>query len=214
MPVIVVGSPKGGCGKTTLATNLSIFLARKGKDCLLLDADPQRTSLEFIGRRNADHADLPAVHCTVGEGNIRHMVRDMSRRYEYVLVDVGGRNSREFRTALVTANTLIVPLRPSKFDTETLDTTVKLLGDAQEYNETLKAFALINQATTNPHTREVQAAKEYIEQFPEFEFISTVIHDRKAFRDAGAAGLSVLETANRTAAAEVELVAQHLFNLQ
>lgn len=214
MPVIVVGSPKGGGGKTTLATNLSIYLAHQGKDVLLLDGDPQRTSLEFIGRRNADHADLPAVHCTVGEGDLRHMVRDMARRYEYVLVDVGGRNSKEFRTALVAANILVVPLRPSKFDTETLDTTVKLLADAQEYNESLTAFALVNHASTNPHTREVAAAASYIKQFPEFEFISTVVHDRKAFRDAGAAGLSVLETANRTAAVEVELVAQHIFRLQ
>lgn len=55
MPVIAVASKKGGSGKTTLATNLADALDLAGERVLLLDADPQRSSL--LWPQNADDAN-------------------------------------------------------------------------------------------------------------------------------------------------------------
>jgi len=47
-----IGGIKGGCGKTTVATNLVILLAAEGRDVLLVDADDQETATDFTAWRN------------------------------------------------------------------------------------------------------------------------------------------------------------------
>lgn len=56
---ILVANPKGGCGKSTLATNLAGYYAGQGKRVLLADADRQRSALSWLSRREAG---LPLVN--------------------------------------------------------------------------------------------------------------------------------------------------------
>ena len=49
---ILIASAKGGVGKSTLATNLAVYLAHEGEDVMLLDADLQATSKRWADRRN------------------------------------------------------------------------------------------------------------------------------------------------------------------
>ena len=51
MRKILVVNSKGGCGKTTLATNLAVALAARGDDVALADADRQKSSLSWVKRR-------------------------------------------------------------------------------------------------------------------------------------------------------------------
>jgi len=215
MTTFVIGSEKGGPGKTTLATNLAVYLARKGKDVILPDVDSQGSAFKCMGRRaKSQIADLPAVQSVTGDGDVARMLRDLNRRYDYSIVDAGGRNTLEFRSALRAADVLVIPVRPAAFDLETLPRTAELVTAAQEWNENLRVFVLINQASTNPQVREVDAARAYIaKKVPSFQLVPTVLHDRKAYRDASLTGLSVLETQNRAAATEMEAVANYLFNL-
>ena len=53
MQTVLVANPKGGSGKTTLATNVAGWLAGKRRDVLLRDLDPQRSSTEWLERRPA-----------------------------------------------------------------------------------------------------------------------------------------------------------------
>lgn len=46
--IILVGGEKGGAGKSCLAQNLAVYLQKKNRDVLLLDADPQGTTNEFL----------------------------------------------------------------------------------------------------------------------------------------------------------------------
>src|SRR5437879_8608827 len=48
---IVIANPKGGSGKTTLATNIAGWLAGKRQRVVLADADPQRSSTQWLQRR-------------------------------------------------------------------------------------------------------------------------------------------------------------------
>ena len=45
--ILVLGGEKGGSGKSCLAQNLSVWLQRRGHDVLLIDADPQGTSVDW-----------------------------------------------------------------------------------------------------------------------------------------------------------------------
>mgnify|MGYP003493574518 CR=1 FL=1 len=53
MPVIVVANPKGGAGKSTLATNIAGYLAAQGHAVMLGDADRQQSSRMWLGLRPA-----------------------------------------------------------------------------------------------------------------------------------------------------------------
>jgi len=59
MKVITVINPKGGCGKTTLVTNLSCFLSRAGLEVSVFDADPQLSAVDWSKVRNPA---LPTIH--------------------------------------------------------------------------------------------------------------------------------------------------------
>ena len=48
---IVVLNPKGGCGKSTLVTNLAARYAQYGSSPAIMDYDPQGSSLAWLGRR-------------------------------------------------------------------------------------------------------------------------------------------------------------------
>jgi chromosome partitioning protein len=52
MHTIIVANPKGGTGKTTLATNIAGWLAGKRQRVVLADFDPQRSSAEWLKRRS------------------------------------------------------------------------------------------------------------------------------------------------------------------
>ena len=51
---IMVLNAKGGCGKSTLATNIASWYATEGASVALADFDPQRSALDWLDRRPAD----------------------------------------------------------------------------------------------------------------------------------------------------------------
>lgn len=61
MRKILVVNPKGGCGKTTIATNLAGYYASKGVDTTLVDLDQQRSSYQWVMSRPSDAADIKVL---------------------------------------------------------------------------------------------------------------------------------------------------------
>ena len=128
--IICVGGQKGGTGKSTTAVHTAIalaavcltaWLAGQKRDVLLIDANSaQGTASNWAERRSSYHADLPRVNCVEKSGNIYDAVRDLAQRYDEVIIDSGGQDSKELRTALPTSHMLLTPTRPSQADIETL----------------------------------------------------------------------------------------------
>ena len=78
---VIVTSPKGGTGKSSIATGMSVELARSGHDLMLLDADIQASSKKFVDRRLNLQPDLPQINCTQISGGFFQAVRDLGGRY-------------------------------------------------------------------------------------------------------------------------------------
>src|SRR5687767_1022618 len=106
--IVLVGGEKGGTGKSTLASNLAVWLARAGRDVLLLDADRQGTSAAWAAERS-QRPELASVHCVQRYGNLFPAVRDLRTRYQEIVIDAGGRDSEELRSAMAVADTLYAP---------------------------------------------------------------------------------------------------------
>jgi chromosome partitioning protein len=111
MPVIVVANPKGGVGKSTVATNLSGAMARAGHKVMLGDVDRQQSSRQWLGLRPAD---LPVIRgWDVDRDDI---VRPPKGTTHVVLDTPAGLHDKKLEAVLRVADRVLVPLQPSLFD--------------------------------------------------------------------------------------------------
>ena len=111
MRTILVANPKGGSGKTTLATNLAGWLAGKRQQVALQDLDPQRSSTEWLARR-------PALFPRIGELAHGMKARELRERgTQWLVADTpAGMHGDDLDDAVRRADVMLVPLTPSAFD--------------------------------------------------------------------------------------------------
>lgn len=198
--IVLLGSQKGGCGKSTLATNLAAALAHSC-DVVLLDADTQGTSAQWSQDR--EETDLPKVACVQKYNNVTKTIRDLAGRYDHVVIDAGGHDSQELRTALLAVDVVLCPFRPSQADVDTAPQLVEVTTAAKDFNEHLQVSAVLALCPTNPLVREIQEAREYLRDIDGLLVLNCLIYDRKVYRDSLSTGLGVVESKNKKAAAEI-----------
>lgn len=110
MRTILVLNAKGGCGKSTLSTNIASYYATKGKQVALADMDPQGSSWEWLQNRPEDR---PAIHGIAGWKEGTRAPRDT----EVLVIDTAAGTEGKELTALVRkAETVLVPVLPSTID--------------------------------------------------------------------------------------------------
>jgi chromosome partitioning protein len=205
--VISVANEKGGVGKTTLAFQAAIALRMFGKDVLLIDADPQRSSADIAAVRSAAGAS-PDLSCVSLHGKgLAEEVGRLAKRYADIIIDVGGRDTAALRAALVCSDLVIIPILPSQVDAWTLETMSELVGQARLFNERLKAFVFVNKADANPAMRLADSVAEFAASLPNLSLLDTRLTYRVAHRRALAEGQAIFEMANADNKAVEELYA-------
>ncbi len=178
---------------------------------MLLDADKQATSTKWIERRN--EAGYPIIHSAQKLKNIYQTAIDLGTRYDFVIIDAGGRDSEELRTGMVAADLLYVPLRASQADLETLPVVDELISLSRGMNPTLQARALLCMVPATSINTEAKDAKELLEIFPDLPLSGCIISDLKIYRDALKLGKGVIEMKNGNAKTEIQLLGQELQEL-
>jgi chromosome partitioning protein len=111
MPVVVVANPKGGVGKSTMATNIAGYFASRGHAVMLGDADRQQSSRLWLGLRPP--AARPIATWEVGR---EHVAKPPKGTTHVVLDTPAGMHGRIFQDVLKLADKVVVPLQPSVFD--------------------------------------------------------------------------------------------------
>lgn len=207
--IALIGSQKGGCGKTTLAVNIAAELARQGNDVCLVDADRQGTASRWAQDRA--ETDSPKINCVAQYDNVRPSLIDLNGRYDIVIVDAAGRDSRELRTAMTAAHLLLTPFRPSQPDLDTLDSLMEVITASRDLNPDLVCRGLLTLSPTNPVVNEANEAREFLADYPELALCKTIIRDRKAYRDSISQGYGVVEWKDSKAAAEIQLLVKEIF---
>jgi chromosome partitioning protein len=188
--ILAVGNIKGGVGKTTLAVNIAIARRLTGKDVLLVDGDQQQTAMTFTDLRVEKQRAPSYTAVGLGGAALRTQVRHLQSKYEEIIIDVGGRDTGSLRAALTVAQTLLIPLQPRSFDLWAMDQMAELLKEAREIND-LKALVILNNADAQGQDNE-----EMIKAVDDIEgiiMLKVMIGRRKAFPNAAAQGLSILE---------------------
>ena len=211
--IILIGGEKGGTGKTTLATNLAAMRALNGRDVLLIDTDPQG-SANYWAQSRDDEKVTPRVACVqkFGKG-LPAEVNDLKRRYQDIIIDAGGRDSVELRSALVVTQKVYIPIQPSQFDIWTLNQMDELVETAKGFNPELQAKVIISRSSTNPSVHEAKDTCNLLDDFSNLGLAAGFICDRIAYRKAAKDGLSVVELKPKDpkAVEEMELFYQEVF---
>jgi chromosome partitioning protein len=188
--IFLLGSLKGGVGKTTLAFNLAVTLSNSNRDVLLIDAEGSALELTELRKNARGSAGFTAVKL---EGaNIRTQTRQLAPKYSDIVIDIGGEDATgSLRAALTVADTILVPVKPRTLDFWRTRKTAELITEAREVNETLRAIAVLNEA--DPVGQDNQDTLDALAEIPAYELAPVILVDRKAFPNALAAGLSVIE---------------------
>lgn len=152
MPVIVVANPKGGVGKSTLATNLAGYFTHQGCNVMLGDVDVQQSSRAWLQLRSPA---LPPIRAwEIGEG---HIAKPPKGTTHIVLDTPAAFDGQRFDEVLKLADKLLVPLSASMFDIlATQDFLVKLNGHRT------KAEVAVVGMRVNARTRAADQLAHYV----------------------------------------------------
>lgn len=153
MPVFVVANPKGGVGKTTLATNIAGYLAARGHAVMLGDVDRQQSARGWLAQRPAN---LPLIRSW--EVSHNQVVRPPKGTTHLVLDTPAGLHGERLNEVVKLATHVLVPLQPSIFDIRaTHDFIAQLLAH--------KRSARFHLATLGMRTREGTIATDQLRAY-------------------------------------------------
>jgi len=126
---IVVLNPKGGSGKTTIATNLAAYFVAHGHRSGLIDIDPQGSSMRWAGKRK--DRDLPPIHAVTSFDVPKNVTRTFAMRMppdvDRIITDTPAAMPRhELVNRTQGADKIIVPVLPSDID---IHAAARCIGD-------------------------------------------------------------------------------------
>ena len=131
--------------------------------------------------------------------------------WDQIIIDIGGRDSASFRSALMLADVLVVPTIPRSYDLAALNDLYAIVEDAWGVGSLVKACSFLSCADSQGSAN--AEAIEYIKQFQEMTFIDAPINRRKAIGLASASGLSVFEYSpkDQKACSEIEVLVNKIY---
>jgi chromosome partitioning protein len=130
VPIVVIANPKGGVGKSTLATNVAGYYASQGHSVMLGDVDRQQSSRLWLGLR-------PPAARPIATWDVQRdfIVRPPKGTTHVVLDTPAGLHGTRFKEVMRLADKVLVPVQPSIFDIyatrDFIDQVAELKGTAQ-----------------------------------------------------------------------------------
>lgn len=194
--IINVAHTKGGVGKSTIATNLAVEMHAD-----LLDLDTQNSSIgfsmlgpkrniQFIRGQNIQKSDLSFLDVYKGS------------KEKNLIIDSGGYDSDIVRLLLINSDLIITPVAVSQVELMGLQNFDKVIHAAKDVSDNINAYVLFNRVTRF-QKNDLLLFRDYIlKDINDYKILDTQLGDRKAYKDAFAAGVSVCELNKKSLAAD------------
>jgi chromosome partitioning protein len=194
MQVVAILNEKGGCGKTTIATNLARGLQLKGLKVLIVDSDVQGSARDW----GALSDDTPAV-VGMDRPTLHKDIHKIAEGQDIVVIDGAARAEKMQISAIKAADLVLIPVQPSAFDIWSSETVVDLVQARREVaGKPDAAFVISRQIVGTNLAGDAQRALE--------SFDLPVLEGRTAQRviyaEAAAEGRSVIDADPSSKAAE------------
>jgi len=185
--IISVLNQKGGVGKTTLSINLAAAFLETGASVLLVDADPQGSSLAWSAVRQREPL-FPVVG--MAKKSLHKDLPRVAAGYDITLIDGCPRVNEIARSAILASDMVVIPVQPSPLDVWATDEIVQLVEEAQQFRDTIDAAFVVNRKIVNTAIgRDVRAAFKGVP----FPLLTEAVCQRVVFAESFAEGQSVLE---------------------
>ncbi len=183
MRAVLVANPKGGAGKTTLATNLAGYFANLGKKATLCDLDRQQSSLRWMAFRD------PALAAITGYFAGSQIVVSLPKEADWVVVDApAGLQGYKLTDYLHAVDKVLVPLVPSVFD---MAATEDFLNSIRGEPRSVRAKVGIVAMRVDPRTRAASMLEEFLKHF-DIPIVS-YLRNTQNYVNAAAAGVTIFD---------------------
>jgi len=181
---VLVVNAKGGCGKTTVATNLATAFANAGLRTGLAECDRQGSSLKWLKSRPATAAAIEALDWRKGRGEVP---KNLAR----LVIDAGaGVDSERVRTLLKDADMIVMPVLPSVFDEAATKRFLKRVDELKPVQKGRKPVMVIgNRVRAN--TRAARELDEFLASLG--HDVVTRLTDRALYQDVARQGLGIFD---------------------
>lgn len=202
--IISVVQLKGGSGKSTIATNIAGELSLRQYKVGLIDADqPQNTSGSWrLIRANSQPALFEQIQLSRPKdaAELIQVAKQLYETCDYLIIDLPPRLHEITRASLVLSDLAIIPVNTSAAELWAVQDMLELIGKAKEKRPDLKTKLLWNKY------RQSRASAEAIQTLEELdlESMSSKISLRQSYADSLGRGLSVSESNDSKAKAELE----------
>lgn len=159
--VVAVLNPKGGCGKTTISTNLAYALQCDKKRVLLVDGDPQGSARDWHEANGGKLLNVVGLDRETLAKDLAAVVTG----YDWVVIDGAPQIAKLSAVAVRTADVVLIPVQPSPYDVWSCSDLVDIVTARQKVTdgEPRAAFVVSRAITNTKLSQEVMSALEAYE---------------------------------------------------
>jgi chromosome partitioning protein len=194
---------KGGVGKTTLSIHTAAELTRRKRRVLLIDADPQGSSLSWSNCR--DVADFSVIG--MPQPTLHKEIDLIAKDYDDVVIDGPPRLAELARSIVQAADIVVIPLQPSAMDVWEAAKTIDLVREAQTVKPDLSCCLVLNRKIANTAIgRDVRKALQELE----VPVLKSDVGQRVSFAEIASDGTTVLTKRRSKAAKEIQKLVNEL----